>query len=88
MRGEVNLDQADVVFGGDFGVGGMSSEGGDAKLSRSNESVEYWLAEAACGLCSKSQRLPSSISISGVRQLGRCFCMPLRGSESRVEWIE
>ena len=56
MRGEINLDLADVVLGRDFGVGGMASDNGDAKLSRSDESVKYWLPEAACGLCSQRVR--------------------------------
>ena len=50
MRGEINLDLADVVLDRDFGVGGMASDDGDAKLSRSAEGIKYWLPEAACGL--------------------------------------
>ena len=50
MRGEINLDLADIVLGRDFGLGGMTSDDGDVKLARSDEGVEYWLAERACGL--------------------------------------
>ena len=50
MRGEINLDLADVDPGGGFGLGGVASNGSDVELVRSNENVEYGLAEGACGL--------------------------------------
>lgn len=50
VRGEIDLDLADVVLGRDFGLGGVTSNDGDVKLARSNEGVKYRLAEGACGL--------------------------------------
>jgi len=50
VRGEINLDLADVVLDRDFGIGGVASDDGDIELARSTESVEDGLAEIACSL--------------------------------------
>lgn len=39
----------------DSGVGGVTSDGGDVKLARSNKRVEYLPTEGACGLFKKSE---------------------------------
>lgn len=44
MRGEINLDLADVFLGRNFGLGSVTSDDGNVKFARGNESVEYWLA--------------------------------------------
>ena len=70
MRGEVNLDLADVVLDRDFGVGGMASDDSDAKLSRSDESIKYWLPEATCGLCVKESEV--AIQHKDIRRTPTC----------------
>ena len=44
-----------VVRRWDSGLGGVTSDGGDVELARSNERVEYLPAEGACGLIKKSE---------------------------------
>ena len=51
MRGEIDLDLADVVLGRYFRVGSVASDDSDVKFAGSNESVEYRLADGASGLC-------------------------------------
>ena len=38
-----------------MGLGGVASYDGDVELARSNEGVEYGLAEGACGLFKASE---------------------------------
>jgi len=50
VRGEIHLDLTEVARRWDLGLGSVTSEGCDVELGRSNERVEYLLAEGACGL--------------------------------------
>ena len=50
VRGEIRLDLTEVVRRGDLGRRSVTSDGGDVELARSNEGVEYKLAEGPCGL--------------------------------------